>query len=879
MHVRLWPQSGARHTWGAIGGVPLPDNGRWVVRSADRHDAQVDTAAAPRSDLNLHRVGRTGRCGGWIGALPGLVAVVLALLPLALVASSASAATPLNVFVGYMDTHTSGASANQPSPWPYTDPSSFVGSPCPNYPNDTTCWDASAVRLDNPGSTDVTGVHPSVLIGSSTYALWGSNLTVKAHGTLVLTETGIQNSTNFDGSDNSPNAYNGGLLASCVNSGAIPAVQIVIAGASTQYLDSGQVLNGAGVDSGHCLNGSFVSGRMDESHPWVQIGSGAATVPAAPQSLAATAGSASVSLSWSAPVSDGGAAITGYNVYRGTTSGGESATPVATNVSALSFTDTGLTNGTTYYYQVAALNSAGLSPQSSQAFATPQIVQATVPTAPTGVAAVGGSSSVALSWSTPASNGGSPITGYNLYRGTSAGAESATPVATNVKATSFMDTGLTNGTTYYYKVAAVNAVGTSPSSGEASATPQASVPSAPVGLVASGGNGLVALSWTAPTSDGGSGLIGYNLYRGTAAGAESTTPVATNVTLTSFSDTGLTNGATYYYKVAAVNAVGTSPQSNESSATPQQAATIASAPLALTASSGNTTAALSWSVPASNGGSPITGYNLYRGTAAGAESATPVATNVTLTSFSDTGLTNGATYYYKVAAVNAAGTSPQSNEASATPQAAPTAGYVRRVGSATATSSRTSTALAVGAPGVSAGHTLVVSLLLSSTSSTTAVVTATDTAANTYTVARDVNDGSAGDRTVTLVALNVKVLAPGATITVTYPSSPETHLSADELAGVTGIDTSAGASASTAAFSSGTTSTTSQPAEILIGTLGAESGSAPVWAAGWTALPALAISSDYLDTAYRLVTTTGTYAATGTTKGQWMTSIITLKTG
>jgi fibronectin type 3 domain-containing protein len=387
------------------------------------------------------------------------------------------------------------------------------------------------------------------------------------------------------------------------------------------------------------------------------------------------------------------------------------------------------------------------------------------------------------------------------------------------------------------------------------------------------------LSWTAPISDGGSGLIGYNLYRGTAAGAESATPVATNVTLTSFSDTGLTNGVTYYYKVAAVNAVGTSPQSNESSATPQQAATIASAPLALTASSGNTTAALSWSVPASNGGSPITGYNLYRGTAAGAESATPVATNVTLTSFSDTGLTNGVTYYYKVAAVNAVGTSPQSNEASATPQAAPTAGYVRRVGSATATSSRTSTALAVGAPGVSAGHTLVVSLLLSSTSSTTAVVTATDTAANTYTVARDVNDGSAGDRTVTLVALNVKVLAPGATITVTYPSSPETHLSADELAGVTGIDTSAGATASTAAFSSGTTSTTSQPAEILIGTLGTESGSAPVWAAGWTALPALAISSDYLDTAYRLVTTTGTYAATGTTKGQWMTSIITLKTG
>ncbi len=91
---------------------------------------------------------------------------------------------------------------------------------------------------------------------------------MKAHGTLVLTETGAQNSTNFDGSDYPPNAYNGGNFASCANSGAIPAVKITIAGSTTTYMDSGQVLNGGGVDSGHCLNGSFVSGRMDESHPW-----------------------------------------------------------------------------------------------------------------------------------------------------------------------------------------------------------------------------------------------------------------------------------------------------------------------------------------------------------------------------------------------------------------------------------------------------------------------------------------------------------------------------------------------------------------------------------------------------------------------------------
>jgi hypothetical protein len=94
------------------------------------------------------------------------------------------------------------------------DPSSFAGTPCTSYPNDTTCWDASAIRLDNPGSTDVTGVH-AVVIGTKTYDLWGSSLIVKAGGMLVLTETGSsKNSENFDGSDFPPNSYNGGNTAS-----------------------------------------------------------------------------------------------------------------------------------------------------------------------------------------------------------------------------------------------------------------------------------------------------------------------------------------------------------------------------------------------------------------------------------------------------------------------------------------------------------------------------------------------------------------------------------------------------------------------------------------------------------------------------------------
>jgi hypothetical protein len=92
-----------------------------------------------------------------------------------------------------------------------------------------------------------------------------------------------------------------------------------------------------------------------------------------------------------------------------------------------------------------------------------------------------------------------------------------------------------------------------------------SAPAAPAGLTATAGNRQVRLTWTAS-----SGAVSYNVYRGPAPGAERTTPIATGVTGTSYTNTGLTNGATYYYKVAAVNAAGTSPLSNEASAKPKK---------------------------------------------------------------------------------------------------------------------------------------------------------------------------------------------------------------------------------------------------------------------------------------------------------------------
>jgi subtilase family serine protease len=191
------------------------------------------------------------------------------------------------------------------------------------------------------------------------------------------------------------------------------------------------------------------------------------TAPSAPQNLLATGGNAVVSLSWQAPASNGGSTISSYNIYRGTSSGGETLL-ISVSSSTLSYQDTTVTNGVTYYYYVTATNTVGTSPNSNEVSATP--TAPTVPSAPQNLAAKGGNAQISLTWNPSASNGGSPITNYKLYRSTSSGAETLLTTLGNVN--SYTDGGLTNGQTYYYTVTAVNSVGQSPASNEASAAPQ-----------------------------------------------------------------------------------------------------------------------------------------------------------------------------------------------------------------------------------------------------------------------------------------------------------------------------------------------------------------------------------------------------------------------
>jgi hypothetical protein len=170
----------------------------------------------------------------------------------------------------------------------------------------------------------------------------------------------------------------------------------------------------------------------------------------------ATAGNAQVSLSWTA---SNGATL--YYVKRSATSGGPYAQISAP--SATSYTDTGLTNGTSYFYVVSAYNSVGQSANSSEVSATP-MAPSTPPAVPANLQATAGNAQVSLSWT--ASSG---ATSYHLKRSTTSGSgytQIAAPTAT-----SYTDTGLTNGMAYFYVVSALNAAGESANSAPTTATP------------------------------------------------------------------------------------------------------------------------------------------------------------------------------------------------------------------------------------------------------------------------------------------------------------------------------------------------------------------------------------------------------------------------
>jgi fibronectin type 3 domain-containing protein len=273
---------------------------------------------------------------------------------------------------------------------------------------------------------------------------------------------------------------------------------------------------------------------------------GSTSIPSAPAGLSAVAGNAQVALTWNAS-----SGANGYSVKRSTTTGGPY-TPLSSQ-SAITFTDTGLINGTKYFYVVSASNSAGQSPNSAEVSATPTLPG---PATPAGLAATAGNAQVILTWS--ASNG---ATSYHMKRSTSSGAETQIAAPT---ANTFTDTTVTNGTKYFYVVSAVNSSSESANSNEVSATPTApaSAPAKPTGLAAIAGNAQISLTWNVST-----GATSYNVKRSTTTAGPFTTTLA-SPTATNYVDTTVTNGTAYFYVVSAVNSTGESANSSQATATP-----------------------------------------------------------------------------------------------------------------------------------------------------------------------------------------------------------------------------------------------------------------------------------------------------------------------
>jgi hypothetical protein len=271
-----------------------------------------------------------------------------------------------------------------------------------------------------------------------------------------------------------------------------------------------------------------------------------ATLPGGPTAVTATAGNGTATVAFSPPASDGGSPITRYTVV--SSPGGVTATGTASPLPV-----GGLTNGTAYTFTVTATNAVGAGPASAPSVAvTPA---AAVPGPPTGVSASPGDQSAIVAFSAPSSDGGSPITGYTVT--SSPGGFTATGTASPLTVT-----GLTNGTTYRFTVTATNAVGPGPASATSGPVTPASptaVPGPPTGVTAQPGNATAVVTFTPPSSTGGSPISGYTVVSSpgglTATGPSSPIPVP-----------GLTNGTAYTFTVTATNAGGPGPASAPSAA-------------------------------------------------------------------------------------------------------------------------------------------------------------------------------------------------------------------------------------------------------------------------------------------------------------------------
>ena len=392
-----------------------------------------------------------------------------------------------------------------------------------------------------------------------------------------------------------------------------------------------------------------------------------AAPPGQPQNLRARgAGPRSITLTWQAPAINGGARITGYAVQaRGPHDGTWITIQRNTGSTATTFTHTGLQPATAYRYQVRAINSVGPGPWSPEASSS---THPDVPAAPFNLTARAvGTSQIDLSWSAPRNTGGAPVLGYRIEASSDGGTTwRIIRRNTNSTSTRYSDLNLQPASTRHYRVAAINTAGTGPASNVARATTEATLPGTPRDLTAEAdGTSEIDLSWRAPTTDGGADITGYRVQVSDNGGATWQDLVAnTRSTRTTYSHTGLAPASTRHYRISAINRIGLGRASSIASATTD--ATVPDAPTGLVATATTSTRIdLAWVAPAYDGGTPITGHRIEVSETGATWTDLQPNTGTASPTFSHPGLLPGSTRFYRVSAINRAGTGAASGVASA----------------------------------------------------------------------------------------------------------------------------------------------------------------------------------------------------------------------
>jgi hypothetical protein len=319
-----------------------------------------------------------------------------------------------------------------------------------------------------------------------------------------------------------------------------------------------------------------------------------------------------MTITWTEP-NDNGLAITSYIVKYGDN-------PLHLTNSLTTPTNSGVISGVldyvTYYYTIQAENSFGLSPLSSIYISGPDTEP---PLAPSNVTASWGANNHYISWSAPSGDGGSPVLHYNIQRSTTPDfTQNPISFSTDISVSPTTNITLTNSpnsNNYYFRVAAINALGTGNYSDIIFL--QRTAPSAPISLSTTAINSGVILSWSNPVNNGGSPISGYIINHSSTSGF--TTASVANVGLTSSTTiAGLPNSLIRYFRIAAVNSIGSSLWSSSVFATPNQPPTTAQPPQNLTASwSDPTLINVSFQEPRTDGGSPVLNYNIQLSTNSG----------------------------------------------------------------------------------------------------------------------------------------------------------------------------------------------------------------------------------------------------------------------